>query len=476
MTQDLSNLSTASSYNGLESVSVANGNTVPIQHTGNGLLPLPETARKLRLQNILHVPSISHNLVSISKLTTDNNISIVFYANGFVIKDSQDNRQLLRGHKCNGLYQISSSSTSVHPALHIRNSNTRLWHSRLGHPNSQIVSSLSNFIPDLRNFLKSADICISCKLSKCHKLPFTSSISISTKPFQLIHADVWGPSPCQSINGFSYYVIFIDDFTRYSWLYLMTAKSKTFSKFKIFCNLIHNKFNTTIQYFRSDGGGEFISNQFTNYLQDHGITRQLSSPHTPEQNDMAERKHRHLLDITRTLLHAVSLPQKFWAESLIKAHYLINRIPSKATHPHSPHYLLHGQHPSYLHLRTFGCLCFPWLKPYTSSKLASRSRECVFLGYSTMHKAYRCLDIQSNKVYISRHVTFQEDIFPFKTTNQNTMLSPPSSNQSSLLLTLASTIPSVISKICSRIVQDDLDRPGTISCNFAPECVQFCSR
>ncbi|KAI0495886.1 hypothetical protein KFK09_022193 [Dendrobium nobile] len=122
------------------------------------------------------------------------------------------------------------------------------------------------------------------------------------------------------------------------------------------------------------------------FLSSHGITHQTNYPHTPEQNGIVERKHRHLLDLTRTLLYASNLPKHFWTEAVTTANYLINRLPSKALSKQIPYQILHGTAPTYDHLRTFRCLCYPWLRPYAIDKLSPRSQPSVFLGYSSQKR------------------------------------------------------------------------------------------
>jgi hypothetical protein len=115
----------------------------------------------------------------------------------------------------------------------------------------------------------------------------------------------------------------------------------------------------------------------------------------------------------RTLLLQASLPAHFWAESLH------NRLPSVACPATTPHHALFGTPPRYDHLRVFGCACYPNTATTASHKLATRSTPCVFLGYSPDHKGYRCFDLASRRVLISRHVVFDESVFPYST------ISPP---------------------------------------------------
>ncbi|PKU78594.1 Retrovirus-related Pol polyprotein from transposon TNT 1-94 [Dendrobium catenatum] len=483
LTPDLSNLQQGTSYQGSDTISTANGASLPIQHSGQGLLPIPDSARKLHLRNLLHVPNLTHNLISISKLTKDNKVSISFDEHGFVIKDGQDHRPLLLGQLHNGLYRLQNVSPD-RPSAHLaRQTSTLLWHARLGHPHTDVLRQLHPLIPsldiDTNNFH-----CNSCSMAKCHKLPFNKRTSSSSQAFQLIHSDVWGPAPLQSLNGFKYYVIFVDDFSKFTWLYLMHSKSETFSKFTHFYALVKNIFNTTPKVFRSDGGGEFCSTQFKSFLSAHGILHQTSCPHTPEQNGVAERKHRHLLELTRSLLQDAHLPKQFWSEAVTAATYLINRLPSKANSNQIPYQIIHGAAPTYDHLRIFGCLCYPWLRPYVADKLSPRSQPCIFLGYSSHQKGYKYFNTSTNKIQISRHVTFNEHIFPYMSSTANhssaseitsQFISPLLTTPTSISHSLDQINPRPTQSTCSVSVQPTLDTTNT-HIAAPPSCLPTSSR
>ncbi|PKU61722.1 Pentatricopeptide repeat-containing protein [Dendrobium catenatum] len=145
-------------------------------------------------------------------------------------------------------------------------------------------------------------------------------------------------------------------------------------------------------------------------------------------------RRRRVIETTRTLLHAAHLPFRFWAEALQTSNYLINRLPTSALNSKIPYSLLHGRSPNYEHLKCFGCLCFPWLQPYTPHKLTPRSLPCIFLGYSPHHKGYRCFHLPTNKLYISRHVKFLEQQFTFSSTSPPPIQSPRAYIPPSLLL------------------------------------------
>jgi hypothetical protein len=179
-------------------------------------------------------------------------------------------------------------------------------------------------------------------------------------------------------------------------------------------------FNLPIKSVQSDGG-EFIPLQ--RYFNSVGINYRQTCPHTHHQNGSVERKHRHIVDTGLAILSHSKVPFQFWDEAFDTATFLINRLPSSINKQKSPFELLFGEIPDYKFLKIFGCECFPYLRPYNTNKLSFRSKSCVFLGYSKPHVGYKCLDILTGKIYIARHVIFNESVFPFQ--NLSSSLSPP---------------------------------------------------
>lgn len=294
----------------------------------------------------------------------------------------------------------------------------------MGHPTGSIFSKL---LTDLAfHGTASIPFCKYCQLAKGNKLPFSISHSTTTtKPLKLIHSDVWGPSLLASICGFKYYVLFIDDFSRYTWFFPLHCKSDVYSVFVDFKLKVENMLNNKIKFFRSDGGGEFVNTKFKLLFKQCGILHQFSCPHTPEQNGCAERKHRHLVETGLSLLFHAGLPLVYWPDAFSIAIYLINRMPMRSLHFLSPWQTLFYDTPNSMILRVFGCACYLWLCLYSLHKLEPRTTQCVFLGYSLNYKGYKCLDPTTGKVYMSRHVVFDESSFPLKTPSLTTSPNSP---------------------------------------------------
>lgn len=266
-----------------------------------------------KLNNVLHVPHISSNLLSVHQFSKDNNCVFIFDSCGFIIQDRRSKRILFQGRSKIGLYPFtssSSSSPSTAPTVHIgERSSVNVWHQRLGHPSASSLQHIMKALPI--NGSSSLSFCEQCQFGKSHKLPFLHSVFASSRPLELVHSDVWGPSPIVSVSGFRYYLVFVDDFSKYTWFFPLVYKSNVFYTFLHFKFQIEKMLASSIKCLRINGGGEFMNAQFCRFLTTNGISHQVSCPHTPEQNGCAERKHRHIVETGLTLLFQTSLPPKY---------------------------------------------------------------------------------------------------------------------------------------------------------------------
>lgn len=227
---------------------------------------------------------------------------------------------------------------------------------------------------------------------------------------------MWGPAP-SSVGRHTYYVSFIDDYSKFSWIHLLKKRSDVFQVFKNFQALVERKFDSKILVVQSDWGGEY--EKLNSFFQNIGISHHVSCPHAHQQNGSAERKHRHIVEVGLALLAGASMPLKFWDEAFLTAVHIINMLPSRVINNETPMERLLHVKPDYTSLRVFGCACWPNLRPYNSRKLMYRSKQCAFLGYSAQHKGVKCLDISTGRVYISRDVVFDEIKFSFANLHPN---------------------------------------------------------
>nr|KYP32605.1 Retrovirus-related Pol polyprotein from transposon TNT 1-94 [Cajanus cajan] len=205
-------------------------------------------------------------------------------------------------HKVQPPLAFSAEKSSSH-------SRFTLWHSRLGHPSPKILKvALRNSHIPCNNFPDSV-LCESCCMGKAHQLPFINSNSEYHTPLQLVFSDIWGPSPVATSTGARYYIVFLDAFSKYSWIYLLNSKSEAFTAFQQFKSSAELQLNTKIKAIQTDNAKEFI--KLSKYLNENGIQHRLTCPHTHEQNGSPERKHRHITETGLTLLANASLPLCF---------------------------------------------------------------------------------------------------------------------------------------------------------------------
>ncbi|RVX06964.1 Retrovirus-related Pol polyprotein from transposon RE2 [Vitis vinifera] len=314
----------------LPTVTLANGSQTVAKGIGLAL-PLPS----LPLTSVLYTPECPFNLISISKITRTLNCSITFSDKFVTLQDRSTGKTIGIGRESQGLYHLTSDSS---PAVCISTDAPLLIHNRLGHP------SLSKFQKMVPRFSTLSSLpCESCQLGKHTRVSFPKRLNNRAKsPFELVHTDVWGPCRTASTLGFQYFVTFIDDYSR---------------------------------------------SQFTSFMSHHGILHQSSCAHTPQQNGVAERKNRHLVETARTLLLHSHVPFRFWGDAVLTACYLINRMPSSVLHDQIPHSLLFPDQPLYfLPPRVFGCTCFVHILTPGQDKLSAKAMKCLFLGYSRLQK------------------------------------------------------------------------------------------
>jgi hypothetical protein len=229
LTSEIGKLSTQEPYRGHDQVRTANGAGMHISHVGQASL-LTHKPKQLHLLNVLRVPSATRSLLSIPKLTRDNNVFTEFHPFHCFIKD-RDTRVdvLLRGRMRHGLYALDVPP--IPQAFSgVRVSSTH-WHARLGHPATPIVRHVLHHhdLPVVSN--KNAEtVCDACQQGKSHQLPFSESSRVVKTPLELVFSDVWGHAQT-SVSGHNYYVSFIDSYSRFTWLYLIKRKSDVFDVF-----------------------------------------------------------------------------------------------------------------------------------------------------------------------------------------------------------------------------------------------------
>ena len=238
------------------------------------------------------------------------------------------------------------------------------------------------------------------------KRSFSAKGFRAKEPLELVHSNVCGPLNVQARGGYEYFVTFIDDYSRYEYVYLMQRKSETFGKFKEFLTEAERQLGKSLLCLQSDRGGEYLDTEFNDHLIEHGIVSQLTAPGTPQQNGVAERRNRTMLDMVRSMMSYSSLALSFWGYALQTAVYILNVVPSKSIQ-HTPLELWSGRKPSLRHISIWGCKEHV-LKGKTG-KLEPRTEVCLFVGYPKGTRGGLFYSPQDKKVFVSTDATFLEN-------------------------------------------------------------------
>lgn len=411
------------------------GDDHPQQAVGKGTihmqLDVHGEAVSVKLTNVLHVPGIANNLLSVSKLALEGH-TVEFGVEECLVRHNSG-KVLARAVRDKNLYKLV-----VHKQVICANAaltgkaSAQLWHERLGHLSKHGMDKLKPLVEGLDGLQSPCqlELCKGCVQGKQHRKAFPKcSASHAKQVLELVHTDICGPMRTATLGGSKYFMTFIDDKSRKVFVYFLKSKAEALAKFQDFQHMVEKATGRHIKVLRSDNGGEYVSKAFTLYLQQQGIRHQTTAPYSPEQNGVAERANRTLVEAARSMLHARGMDHKFWGEAVATAAYLRNRCSTKAVLGMTPEEAWSGAKPSVNHLKVFGCRAFVHVPKEKRTKLDAKTKECVMVGYCEDSKAYRLYCPCSKQLVKSRDVVFDEQWEP---TLATPMDSPPS--QSTLVL------------------------------------------
>ena len=404
---------------------MGDGKSVEVEAIGHFRLLLG-TGYFLDLLDTFIVPSFRRNLVSVSLLDKFGYFCS-FGNNQFSL--SINSNVVGTGFLCvyDNLYLLDTI-IAYNESLHMESRGTKrklskdnsasLWHKRLGHISKTRVERLvSDGILDSLDFTD-FDVCIACikgKQTKMKKLGANRTKDV----LEFIHTNICGPFPTASWNGQQYFISFIDDYSRYGYLFLIHEKSQSLDVFKTFKAEVENQLNKRIKCVRSDRGGEYYGRYdgsgeqrpgpFAKFLEECGIVPQYTMPGSPSMNGVAERRNRTLKDMVRSMISHSSLPESLWGEALKTAAYILNRVPTKAA-AKTPYELWTGRKPSLKHFHIWGCPAEA--RPYRphEKKLDSKTISSYFIGYSERSRGYKFYDPTLRSIFETGTATFFEDV------------------------------------------------------------------
>ncbi|MCO5554507.1 hypothetical protein L7F22_008036 [Adiantum nelumboides] len=344
-------------------VTCANNASYPIKGVGKILITISDGS-DLCLRDVLYVPGIKKNFLSVSSLAK-NGLRVIFEDDRCIVRDRENGYSLITtGTLKNGLFVLDRYEKQIHICIAKTKTqamqDAELWHARFGHVGYGSLMTLQrhNSVHDLSLLeMPPRHVCEGCVLGKMHRFAFSQDGSVrATRKLQLVHSDV----------------------TKY-----------------------------TLRTYR---GGEYMSGAFKDFFGKKGIKHQCTMPYTPQQNAVAERKHRSLMEMARCMLKAKSFSHKLWMEAVACAVHVLNRCPTRALKTITPYESCYDRKPSVSCLRVFGSLAYAHIPQQLRGKLDDKAVKCIFVGYSSGSKGYRLYNPTTNKIFESRDVIFAKTI------------------------------------------------------------------
>jgi transposase InsO family protein len=286
------------------------------------------------------------------------------------------------------------------------------WHARYGHLNFRALRDLGlkQMVEGMPVVDRVEQVCDGCTLGKQHRTPFPKVSSFrANEVLELFHADLCGHVRPKTIGGKSYFLLVVDDFNRYMWIELLKSKDEALFYLKKIKQRAKVEQEGRLKALRTDRGDEFNSTLFDVFCSEQGIKHYTTTPYSPQQNGVVERRNQSVVEMTRCVLKSKGVPLRFWGEAVTTVVYLLNRSPTKSIKGKTPYEVWHGRKPQVGHLRTFGCVCHVKKIGTGLGKMSDRSSKMVLLGYKTGTKGYRFFDPSTERLHVSRDVLFEED-------------------------------------------------------------------
>ncbi|KAK1677837.1 hypothetical protein QYE76_038685 [Lolium multiflorum] len=372
-------------------------------------------AHNITLVDVMLVKTLGYNLLSVSALGKmgfavfiDNDIVVLLW--------SKTLKVAFVGYREHNLYVVDFSGTTTSSAMCLfgKADVGWLWHRRLAHVNMRTLQSLhkGNHIVGLMESVSFAKdrVCRACVEGKMHDSPHPSKTIISSKRIlELLHVDLFGPVTHASLGAKKHCLVIVDDYSRYTWVYFLKTKDETQQIFIDFATEVQRQHNLLIKAIRSDNGSEFKNYTLNDFLSDEGIRHQYSAAYTPQQNGVAERKNRTLMDMARSMMAEYKSRYNFWAEAISTACHSSNRLYLRKGLNKTPYEILTGNKPNISYFKVFGCKCFYQIKGVRLSKFAPKALEGIFVGYGAESHTYRVFDVSSGIIIESCSVKFEEN-------------------------------------------------------------------
>jgi len=389
-------------------------------------------------RDVLYLPDLSECLLSTTKMS-DAGVHTTFTSSSANLIHAPSNTLLTQAFRDRNLYKLKvdiirpeqanfatvkeanpDDHALVARALPTSKATLELWHRRLGHISEDTIRKMvkTDAVKGMTILGSGKEDCSACRKGKQTRrdIPHATH-ERATEVLGRVYSDLCGPMETATPEGFRYFITFTDDHSRYTRIGFCKSKDEALAAFKIWKARAEKETGQQLKIFRTDGGGEYSSQEFKSYLAEHGIKREITNAFTPQENGVSERANRTINNLARSMiadanevLQAKQLPLSFWALAVRHAVWIKNRIITSALSADlTPYQAYFGRKPNLVALRLFGCKAYAHIPDkQQSGKFSERAIEGVHVGFAEDKKAYMVYNRDKRRLLESRDIEFEE--------------------------------------------------------------------
>lgn len=390
-------------------VRFGDGSTVGIEGRGTVLFRC-KSGEHQALTGVYHIPRLTANIISLRQLEEEG-CRILMEKGELRIWDLRRRLVAVVARGASRLYVLTVTIDRPICLLAHGKETAWRWHARYGHLGFQGLQRLSKkeMVRGLPCIQHVDQVCDGCLVGKQRRQPFPAvSRFRAQRHLELVHADLCGPISPATPGGKKTFLLVVDDKSRYMWLTLLSSKDQAGATLIRLQARAEAQVGCKLGTLRTDRGGEFTASSFVEHCAGQGVQRHLTTPYSPQQNGVVERRNQTVLGMARCMLKSMGVPGRFWGEAVTTAVFLLNRAPTRSLEDMTPYEAWYGTKPAVHFFRTFGCVAHVKVTGGHIRKLDDRSTPMVFIGYEPGTKGYRLYNPDTNRVVISRDVVFDE--------------------------------------------------------------------
>nr|GEX72350.1 retrovirus-related Pol polyprotein from transposon TNT 1-94 [Tanacetum cinerariifolium] len=368
----------------------------------------------MTIKRVYYVEGLGHNLFSVGQFC-DKGLKVSFRKSSCFVRN-EHGVDLLTDDRSLNLYTIALNEIALNSSSCLlakaSSSQSWLWRQCLSHLNFATINNFvkNNLVRGLPKMkFKKDHLCSACKQRKIHQKHHKSATDFaSNKPLYLLHMNLYGPMHVESINRKRYVLVFVDDFSRYTWVFFLHSKDEAFEVLISFIKKTQVNLQLQVQRVRTDNGTEFKNKTLAKPFNEVGISQQFFAARTPQQNGVMERRNRTLVEAAKTMLTFANLPLFLWAEAIATACFTQNRLIIHKHFDKTPYELINKRKPNIKFFHVFGCRCYLLIDYDDVGKLKAKGDIRVFVVYSKDFDAFRVYNKQTRKIHESVNVNFDE--------------------------------------------------------------------